>query len=379
MKNKLHFLVIALFMTVIFIPLFYTPFLYEKERLLLTHAETRDPRGTLSFSECDESVETWVGEAQLWYQESFAFRSVLLRLYNTAHYLLRNYPEEIYGREGHLFRRRTIFKKLASISPDQSRRIRRKLNALHAVTQEADIPCLFIIIPAKETIHPERLPRWLRVWNLGQRRQDINDLIRQEGFPLVDLSETLKKYVEKSDEVLYRKYDNHWNMQGALLGYREIIFALLEFLPETRFVLETQYTLFQEKSSTQDSRHLYLDFLLREDLIRMQHIDLPSVRVLSAGGEKQTVFYRATRKDQSEVFCPNVKTGTVVFIRDSFLDTPSVLLNHSFNHTVYLNYSKEGRCPADVIQLYQPDVLVFALQENALFSCLQRLEDKVSQ
>ncbi|MCD6321742.1 MAG: hypothetical protein J7L77_01830 [Clostridiales bacterium] len=373
MKQIIHIIVIALFMASLWLPLICTPFQHERERAALQNAENRDPQGTFSFSECEGDVKKWVKETQLWYQESFAFRSILLSLYNATHYLLRNYPEQLFGKGGHLFLKKAIFRKLVPVTSRKRERIKKNLAKLRIVCNKAAIPCQFIIIPAKETVHPDFLPNWLRYRDLNHQRETLVKLIRQQGFPVTDLSETLKLHAQNSREVIYRKYDNHWNVYGALLGYRKIVSALSKSIPEIRLVSEKRYSLSLEKYSTHGSKHFYLDFLLSETLPRFQCLDLSPVRVLSTDGEKQVVFYRATRKNCSEVFCPELNTKTVLFIRDSFLTIPSVFLNHSLSHSIYINYSKEGRCPAHIIEVYQPDVLVFALQENSLEGCLLRL------
>jgi hypothetical protein len=61
-----------------------------------------------------------------------------------------------------------------------------------------------------------------------------------------------------------------------------------------------------------------------------------------------------------------------LFIRDSFLDELTPLLNHSFAHTVYLEHNTktpEHRIYA-AINKYEPDIVLIALQETSLINFL---------
>ena len=74
------------------------------------------------------------------------------------------------------------------------------------------------------------------------------------------------------------------------------------------------------------------------------------------------------------MFCQDRGDSTVVFVRDSYLRLPSILLNHGFAHSIYLNFSAEGRNPREIIKADRPDLLVFALYEGALRNGLLELQ-----
>jgi len=373
MKQILHLLPIALFMTLLWLPPLCTPRLCRQEQDILEVAERRNPDGTLSFKDYSRDVEQWVEQAQLWYQDSFAFRSRLLTLYNVAHYQIHNYPAEFYGKEGHLFRKGHETKKLHPLSASKLERIQKNIENLSQVCSQTGTPCLFVLVPSKQTVHPQLAPRWLRERPFDPKRKSLIALIRKNNFPVLDLSTALKNAAEKTGEILYNKYDNHWNIYGALIGYREMISVIRELLPVARMVTEEELSLTHNEYDTRYTDRLYLGGFLSEPITDITGINLPPLRIIKRGKEEHHAVHIVYRRGRTDVFCQDREDSTVVFIRDSFLRLPSQLLNHGFAHSIYFNHSEEGRNLREIIEVDRPDLLVFALHEAAMQNCLRRL------
>jgi hypothetical protein len=364
MKRKLQIAIVALFVATLWVPLLCTPFRFQKERDKLQRVERRTPGGTLSFSHCDQDIERWTKEVQLWYRESFAFRSKFMSIYNVSHYLIHSYPRGFYGRDGHMFRENLIRRKLQRMDTAKQRLISDNLAELRQVCEQQKTPCLFVLIPSKDTVYPELAPRWIRERSSAQKRQALIDLIRTNNFPVIDLSPVLKNNAEQTGRILFPKYDNHWGFNGALLGYYEMMAVIKTWIPEARVVAESEQMVTRRNATTY-SRAFYLDGLLSEPLDNIKEIHLPPVRIVRQGKEEWCTVNRLSKEGRSEVFCSDRGTRTVVFIRDSFFTTTSQLLNHSFAHTVYLNHAEEED-PAKVVIAEHPDLLVIALQEDLM-------------
>ena len=359
-------------MAALWLPLLCTPQRCQQERATLRGIEKRDPVGTLSFDECNRNLEQWVEQIQLWYRDSFAFRSKLLALYNVEHYLVHNYPDEIYGAEGHLILRKPVQGALRPLSSDKKNRIAISLKVLRQICEETDTPCLFILIPSKVVVHPEFAPRWLRVRSRDQGRRDLLALIRTNRFPVLDLSSALRTKAQETGGVFFHKYDHHWSTEGACVAYCEMMFLIKQFIPEARQLSAEDYSVEMDDYDTRFSKYRYLSSFVGEPMMDIDRINLPPLKIVKNGKERQGALYPVYRGGRTDVFCSDVGTETVVFIRDSFLTLPSQLLNHSFAHTVYLNNTVEGRDPREVIDTIRPDLLVFALQENQLIQYLNR-------
>lgn len=374
MKRRLQIAIIALFMATLWVPLLCTPFRFQQERKTLQNVERRTPGGTPSFSRCDRNIERWTKEVQLWYRESFAFRSKLMNIYNVSHYLIHCYPKGFYGRDGHVFLKDIIIKKIKSVDAAKRGGISDTLAEIREVCEQQNVPCFFILIPAKETVHPALAPRWIRERNSAQKRKELIDLIRANDFPVLDLLPVLKSNAEQTGRILFPKYDIHWNVNGALLGYYEMMAIIKTWIPDARTVAENEQ-LVTRKNEKSFSRSFYLDCLFSEPLDNIKKINLPPVRIIRQGKEEWCTVNRLSKEGRSEVFCSDRGTRTVVFIRDSFFTLTSQLLNHSFAHTVYLNHAKEGSDPVKVVVAEHPDLLVIALQEDLMGDYLARIKE----
>lgn len=373
MKSKLQIAVIALFVATLWLPLLYTPFRFRQERETVQRIERRTPNGTLAFSRCGRNLEHWTKEVQLWYRESFAFRSKLMSIYSASHYLIHSYPRSFFGRDGHAFVKHLIIRKIKPIDAAKRESISETLSELRQVCEQREVPCLFIFIPSKETVHPELAPRWIRERSSAPKRQALIDLIRTNNFPVLDLSPVLKSNAEQTGRILFPKQDTHWNIYGALLGYYEMMPIIKIWIPESRTVAENEYVLVRKEKSKNYSRSFYLDCLLSEPLSNIKEIHLPPARIVRQGKEEWHTVKRLPKIGRSDAFCPDRGTRKVVFIRDSFFSLTSQLLNHGFAHTVYLNHEAEGSDPVKVAAAEHPDLLVIALQEDLMGDYLARL------
>lgn len=375
MKKNIHLILSVLFVAALWVPLIGTPFRYEKEQKKLRGSERRRPHGTLSLKECDGNIDRWVEQVQLWYKHSFAFRSRLMAGYNISHYLIRNYPTGYVGKHRCMLRKSSIKNSLVPVSEEQWVDRSESLDRIRQLCDQADVPCLFFVIPSKKTTHPELLPRWIRQRDSNGTRDRLVRLIRGKGLPVMDLTPALLANVEKTGRVLFRKYDIHWGVDGSIVGYREMIPAIKEYIPEARLLSEDQYSMVCDEFSTAFSGTYYLNSIASEALFKIKEIHLPPLRIIKGGEEDSSVICKITRSQKAEVFCEGLGDQTVVFVRDSFLTMLSPLLNHSFAHTVYLTNSKAGKDPQQVLETYKPDLLVFALHEGEMGNYLDRMAE----
>ncbi len=377
MKRILQFSVIALFMAALWIPPAFTPFRFRQEQQSMTAAENRHP--TDDVNPIGRSMDGWVRDIQQWYRDSFAFRKKLMSLYNLSHVLIRSYPDAYFGAGGHVFKKSLIDISLAPVSEARLADWSKSLDQIQQLREEADTPFLFVIIPSKETVHPELTPQWMRSRNMTAQRRQLIQLIRERNMPVVDLTPALQTYARQTRRILFQKFDNHWNVEGALAGYREMMPVIQTVVPEARCVLPSFYSVAADDRAIQHSRRYYLDSLFRESLMAIREIDLPAVKIVRDGEVRHETVCTIIRRHRAEVFCDGVGDHTVVFIRDSFLNMSSPLLNHSFAHTVYLNNSHHGLDPQHVVAAYKPDLVVIALQEKVVGQYLERMQSAASR
>lgn len=96
------------------------------------------------------------------------------------------------------------------------------------------IPFLFVIAPDKQMIYPEQMPDSLRRLRQDYRADQLAAFMktRAPDVRIVDLRPSV--IGAKSGELLYHRYDTHWNDRGALAGYQAMVAALREWFPSMR-------------------------------------------------------------------------------------------------------------------------------------------------
>lgn len=92
------------------------------------------------------------------------------------------------------------------------------------------IAYVVVAIPEKYTIYPEHLPSWIRRAPPPTPQDRVRDaLTRETSVRFVDLR--LPLLSAKSRELVYYRTDSHWNFNGAVVGYGEIMRAVQQALP----------------------------------------------------------------------------------------------------------------------------------------------------
>ncbi|MEQ1757701.1 MAG: hypothetical protein ABL986_05240 [Vicinamibacterales bacterium] len=100
-----------------------------------------------------------------------------------------------------------------------------------AFLEKRGIRYLFVIAPDKQMIYPEYMPTSLRRLRTDYRADQLitHMALTAPDFPLLDLRGPL--IAAKSRELLYHRYDTHWNDRGALVAYQAIARQLQRWFP----------------------------------------------------------------------------------------------------------------------------------------------------
>lgn len=211
------------------------------------------------------------------------------------------------------------------------------------------IPYLFVIAPDKQMIYPEFMPRSLHRLRDDFRADQLIAYMRRTApdFEIVDLRPALR--AARSEELLYHRYDTHWNDRGAFIAYQEIARALTHWLPE--LVPLTR------KDFTTDPSVLSGDRTTMLGLTDRGKLTMPGL-VLRRGAGYQIVAPRRPDpygEDPILVIEHHDKTlPTALVFRDSFGARLIPFLSEHFSHVEYwwqneLNYEEIERQRPDLV------------------------------
>ena len=113
----------------------------------------------------------------------------------------------------------------------------KNVTRLFRTLEARGIPFLFVMAPEKTALSGDLLPAGSMEEAYNPNADEALALLRGAGVPCLDLRETLSATPAQVEAYFYRT-DHHWNADGALRGYQEVMGALRALDPE----LEARYT-----------------------------------------------------------------------------------------------------------------------------------------
>jgi hypothetical protein len=272
---------VALFLLVLCMPAVDTAF------HLFPSANIAEKRRPLPLPRRDgKSVPAFVREWAAFFDDNFGLRDVLIRWDTTVRLrLLGALPVSklVAGREGWIFydsekaadgNTMTDYRGLAFYSPARLAAIAQTLLERERWCRQRGATYLLAVVPNKETVYSEYLPRTIR----RVRPQTRLDQVLERLGPgaerlLVDLRPALLHAKAQSPYPLYNRGGTHWNEYGAYVGYREILRAIGFFLPGLRAYELADFTIGVDPASDEDHwlglhENQRIQFTLRPGSIR---------------------------------------------------------------------------------------------------------------
>lgn len=165
------------------------------------------------------------------FSDRFAVRNTLIKAdawLNWRVFGITTTKNVVVGRDGWLFftgdRSMPLFQGIDRYTDVDAAYVADALEMRHDWLRDQGIASAHVIAPAKESVYPEFMPRGIpRVKRPSCMEEFITfgAMSKQRGLPL-DLLSVLTKEKEIKPP-LYLRGDSHWNDEGALIAYREIL------------------------------------------------------------------------------------------------------------------------------------------------------------
>jgi alginate O-acetyltransferase complex protein AlgJ len=225
------------------------------------------------------------------------------------------------------------------------------------------IAYVVMAVPEKFTIYPEHLPAWIAKSPLPSPYDRVRAGVERDGrVTFVDLRAPL--LAAKTRERVYFQTDSHWNYNGAVVAYGELMRAVQKVLPPGTL-----------PTIAPAPRPVYLpgvDFY-SGDLVHM--LGLPSrivreddVAPLSKVlGDALIRCARRIDKDEFPGFeyfvCDRPGLPRAVVLRDSMAISLIPLLSENFSRVVYASTRELDRA---LIEREKPDIVIEELVERQL-------------
>ncbi|MGD0768017.1 MAG: hypothetical protein ABSB42_07460 [Tepidisphaeraceae bacterium] len=357
----------ALFLASLFLPLIGLFFHWDPAGASNENRRLAEPPSfPRSFNDLTRYSERWLS----FYRDHFGLRNTLIRgVALTRFHGLRDEMDGnvVIGKDGWLFLRPEgdenfiAYRGLNPLSDEQLDAWQNLLEKRNAWLAARGIPYLVVVPPDKQTIYPERLPPELTPVRPESRLDQLVNRLRQSHSPIHFLDLRPALLAAKPYGLLYHRTDTHWNDSGAFVGYREIIHAVKDLLPQWNIVPQTleDFTVGSPGAEV-------------GDLARM--MDMPDQYPDQGFPLIRKKFYpvdpalsdthRVVTIDNHD---PKVKLNLprLVFYRDSFGIGLVPMLGPHFSRIVYaFQYTMD---PA-LIQLQKPDLVIDEFLERNLYT-----------
>jgi alginate O-acetyltransferase complex protein AlgJ len=216
------------------------------------------------------------------------------------------------------------------------------------------------VVPDKFTIYPDHLPDWVARSPKASPYDRVRDALARDGrVAFVDLRAAL--LAAKARERVYYKTDSHWNFNGAIVGYDEIMRVVASKLgsklPQVAPVTRPAYAPGVDFYSGDLLQMLGVPSEVGEDDVA------PLAKVLG----DTTRCARRTDKDEFPGFefyvCDKPGLPRAVVLRDSMAIPLIPLLSENFSRVVYVSSRTLDR---EMIEWEKPDVVIEELVERSL-------------
>jgi hypothetical protein len=189
----------------------------------------------------------FIREYGTYFTEDFGLRGILIRWDTIIRLRLLHaspVPKLVFGSSGWIFYdsekvpdgvTMLDFRGLVPFTPRDLVTVRGNLERQTRWCRERGIACVFIVVPNKETIYPEHLPKSVR--RLAPRTR-LDQVVKAIGadtsITLIDLRGPLLQAKNRCRYPLYSRGGTHWNQFGAFYAYQAVLARLSRFFPRLR-------------------------------------------------------------------------------------------------------------------------------------------------
>ncbi|MFV0465991.1 MAG: alginate O-acetyltransferase AlgX-related protein [Lachnospiraceae bacterium] len=348
---------IAIFLSMIFLPTFLWVFVSQIADT--TNYEKRVLAVKPTYQ--DTGYQQYATAYDMYYTDHLPFRNYLLQLYSLVEFRIfkESFADDVQiGKDNWMFYHgeneaaMQDYTGMNLFSEEMLGLIRQNLLDTEAYLKARDIEFVLFIAPNKESVYGEYLPDYIqedkteltRAMQLVSYLRATTDL--RIVFPLQEILD------EKSEHILYCKYDSHWNNLGAYIGTRELLKELGVSMPPL-----TELTI----TATNDAP---ID--LAEEIGLMYYVT--DKLDYSVSGYNNNTFELALSDDSGfatyyRYTSDAADTRTVLMNRDSFANAMIPYFASSFKEVYMPNYYYFS---PDVLEDEKPDVFVFEVAERRL-------------
>ena len=245
------------------------------------------------------------------------------------------------------------------------------LNRVNQYLEEKNIPFLYFLAPDKKSVYPECMSRNINVKGSLSRTDMLLEQLEAQGLPYIYPREEFLK-AKKENDIYYVRYDAlHWNDFGNLLGNQMID---RYFCSKTRGLIPL------------DESQLELYFECREKMVQScfyVYEEVPSYGLKNEQGimdvseEDDFGRERTTGDFEHYINTSLSQAPSILILHDSYMVNSAKFYKGRYREVVSVHNSNY-RMLQDLVEHYNPDVVLFENAERILASGTFQVEDLIT-
>lgn len=177
-------------------------------------------------------LEKWPAAFEAWLGDHFPSRTRMVQWYGIVRHRWLGEPSArvVVGRDDWLFYvgEKTVPDLLGRdrLSAKELEQWRQAIEGRRAWWRERGAEYLFVLVPNKSTLYPERLPAFLRSQVRPGKMEQLTEYFRSQGSPVPVLDLRAALFEAKARQTIYWPTDSHWNAAGLAAGSEAIMAKL---------------------------------------------------------------------------------------------------------------------------------------------------------
>jgi hypothetical protein len=242
-------------------------------------------------------------------------------------------------------------------NPAELERIRQNLDGLDARLRAKGIRFLVVIVPGKNTIYPEYMPRQVAALGGESRTDQVVAYQKEHGqAEILDLRPALVEAREQRQ--VYYATDTHWNAFGILAGYQVIVQALQKDFPQLQPHTLADFDIVSRGTGSGDLSKEWLQGLAQEEMVRLEprYTRQTEQILLTQGSALVPGRMVATHN-------PGPGLPRAVIFHDSFFNEMIPFLSDHFSWAVYHWTTKVDET---LVAGEKPDIVIFEVTDRYL-------------
>jgi alginate O-acetyltransferase complex protein AlgJ len=236
-------------------------------------------------------------------------------------------------------------------------RIQQNIAGLDARLGEQEIRFLVVIVPGKNTIYPEAMPREIPVLQKESRTDQVMAYQNQHGQgTILDLRPALRQAREARQ--VYYATDTHWNQYGIFAGYTEIMRALQKDFPNLKAHTLEDFQPVTRGLNSGDLSKEWTQGFAREEMIGLE----PRF-------ERKTVTFPLSQGSALipgrivAAYTPDESLPRAVIYHDSFFNEMMPFLSDHFRWVIY---DWAFKVDENFVAGEKPDIVIFEVTDRYL-------------